>query len=326
MRGEVRMEPLEMDTQNWLEETLALCTEPGWESRERLWIRERFEAVARSQNLSGRGMLDRLIFERLYGRPPEKSTEQLTIRYWRTGQHKPQSREQCLALGQALGLDTADTDVLLRGYYDSADRVFTAGDEEDPVYHWRRRYLEQLETQYLAIIHPLTLERRKIPWEKSGEYLRHCYVQEARQYVDTKNKLDETSHLNSANYVNEFQRLRFLRGEIPRKTMLRHLFLLSVPFVSRSVLDQGLETLGYLPLDAQHESRFGERTDLLVLRLLERYQQECAGRAPDCCHTWLRQTCRTLDAFLLRCGHPELRFLHFKTLDGEKKKARQETR
>lgn len=74
------------------------------------------------------------------------------------------------------------------------------------------------EAQYLAMVHPLTLERLHIPWERSGEYLRHYYVQDARQYVDTKNKPDGASHLNSANYVNEFQRLRFLMGEIPRKT------------------------------------------------------------------------------------------------------------
>lgn len=317
------MEQEEKDTLNWLEETLALCTEPGWASRETLWIRERFEDVARSQNLSGRGALDRLVFARLYGRPPEKSTEQLPIRYWRTGRHKPQSREQCLALGRALALDEADTVFLLQGYYDSADRIFSPADREDPVYLRRRGYLEALETQYLTAVHPLELERLNIPWEKPGEYLRHCYVQDARQYVDTKNKLDGTSHLNSANYVNEFQRLRFLLGEIPRKTMLRHLFLLSAPFVSRSLLDQGLETLGYCPLDGQHESRFGERTDFLVLRLLERYQQVCRGQTPSSCHAWLRRTCRLMDAFLLRCGHPELRFLHFKTLDGEKKKARQ---
>lgn len=317
------MEQLKKDTLDWMERTLALCTQSGQASREALWVRERFEDVARSQSLRRRGALDQLIFARLNGRQPEKSTEQLAIRYWRTGRHKPHSREQCLALGQALELGPADTAFLLQGYYDSADRVFSAADREDPVYHRRRQYLEALEAQYLAAVHPLTLERLNIPWEKPGEYLRHCYVQDASQYVDTKNKPDGTSHLNSANYVNEFQRLRFLLGEIPRKTMLRHLFLLSAPFVSRSILDQGLEVLGYLPLDARHESRFGERTDLLVLCLLERYQQECAGKTPAGCHAWLRRTCRLMDAFLLQHGHPELRFLHFKTLDGEKKKARQ---
>lgn len=317
------MEQYQKETLDWLENTLALCTEPGWESRETAWIRERFEDVARSQGLSGRGALDRLVFERLYGRQPEKSTEQLAVRYWRTGRHKPQSREQCLALGRALALNPADEAFLLQGYYDSADMVFDAADYENLVYRRRRRYLEDLEAQYLAMVHPLVLECLNIPWEKSGEYLRHCYVQDARQYVDTKNKLDGTSHLNSANYVNEFQRLRFLLGEIPRKTMLRHLFLLSAPFVSRSILDRGLEALGYLPLDERHESRFGERTDFLVLSLLEWYQQECTGRTPSDCHSWLRRTCRNMDTLLLHCGHPELRFLHFKTLDGEKKKARQ---
>ena len=96
------MEQRRPDSPEWLKKTLALCTASEQESRERIWIRERFEDVARSQHLSGRGALDRLVFERLYGRQPEKSTEQLPIRYWRTGRHKPQSREQCLALGRAL--------------------------------------------------------------------------------------------------------------------------------------------------------------------------------------------------------------------------------
>lgn len=317
------MERLSPDSLEWLENTLALCTASEEESQERIWIRERFEDVARSQGLSGRGALDRLVFERLYGRQPEKSTEQLTVRYWRTGRHKPQSREQCLALGRALGLVGPDMSFLLQGYYDSADMVFSSADTDGPVYRRRREYLEHLEEQYLAMAHPLELERRNIPWEKSGEYLRHCYVQDARQYISAKNKLDGVSHLNSANYVNEFQRLRFLMGEIPRKTMLRHLFLLLAPFVSQETLDQGLTALGYLPLDARHESRFGERTDILVLALLERYRQECVGKAPVDCQSWLRCTCRTMDAFLQYRGHSELRFLYFKTLDGEKKKARE---
>ncbi len=316
------MEQEQKDTLNWLEETLALCTKSGWESLETVWIRKRFEDVARSQNLNGRGALDRLVFERLYGRQPKKSTEHLPIRYWRTGRHKPQSRELCLALGRALALDETDTAFLLQGYYDSVDRVFAPADREDPVYRRRREYLAHLEEQYLAMAHPLVLEQLRIPLEKAENYLRHYYVQDARQYVEAKNKVDGACHLNSANYVNEFQHLRFLMGEIPRKTMLRHLFLLLAPFVSREALNQGLTTLGYLPLDARHENRFGERTDLLVLRLLERYQHECQGKTLSCCHAWLRRTCRSLDSFLLHRGHPELRFLYFKTLDGEKKKVR----
>lgn len=317
------MEHSRPDSLEWLEQTLALCTAEEQESRETVWIRERFEDMAQAQNLGRRGELDRLVFERLYGRTPGSRTEQLPIRYWRTGRHKPQSREQCLALGRALALEEAEMAFLLQGYYDSADRVLSPADREDPVYRRRRRYLEHLEEQYLAMVHPLTLERRNIPWERAGEYLRHCYVQDARQYVDIKNKVDGACHLSSANYGNEFRHLRFLMGEIPRKTMLRHLFLLLAPFVSREALDQGLTTLGYLPLDARHESRFGERIDCLVLKLLERYRQECVGKAPADCQSWLRRTCRSMDGFLQHRGHPELRFLYFKTLDGEKKQTRE---
>ena len=317
------MEQRRPDSPEWLKKTFALCTASEQESQERIWIRERFEDVARSQSVGSRGALDRLVFERLYGRRPEKSTEQLTVRYWRTGRHKPQSRELCLALGRALALEEAEKPFLLLGYYDSADRVFAPGDREDPVYRQRREYLARLEEQYLAMAHPLVLEQLRIPWEKAGDYLRHYYVQDARQYVEAKNKVDGACHLNSANYINEFQHLRFLTGEIPRKTMLRHLFLLLAPFVSREALDQGLTTLGYLPLDARHESRFGERTDLLVLALLEQYRQACAGKSPADCQSWLRRTCRTMDGFLQYRGHPELRFLYFKTLDSEKKKARE---
>lgn len=303
------------DMDSWLKETLALCTAFEPPSQESRFIREQFAKLAQVNGIARKKELDRLVFERMYGRKPEKDTDFLSIRYWRTGRHKPQSREQCLSLGLALELGPEDTLFLLQGYYDSADRIFSSADQKDPVYLYRRKQIETLAEQYLAMAHPLELEQMKISWKNPALYLRHYYVQDARQYVFSCCNSGNASHLTSATYVSEFQKNRFLKGEIPRKTMLRHLFLMQSPFLSRELLSQGLKNLGYLPLDPDHESRSGARLDLLVIRLLELYERECSGKSPSACKSWLRRTCRTIDEFLVNSRHPELRFLHFKVLD-----------
>ena len=314
MRKRSMEHPLQ-DMDAWMKETLALCTAFEPPSRESRFIREQFEKLAQANGITRKNELDRLVFERMYGRKAEKNTDSLTIRYWRTGRHKPQSREQCLALGRSLDLGPEDMRFLIQGYYDSADQIFSSADQKDPVYLKRRKQIETLAEQYLAMAHPLELERLKISWKNPALYLRHYYVQDAKQYVSSFCSSDPASHLGSTNYVSEFQKNRFLQGEPPRKTMLRHLFLMQSPFLSRELLSQGLQNLGYLPLDPEHESRGGARLDLLVIRLLTLYEQECSGKSPSACRSWLRRTCRTIDEFLVKSRHPELRFLHFKLLD-----------
>lgn len=277
-------------------------------------MQEQFDALGTTYGLSRRGDVDRLIFQKLYGRLPKKESEILKIRYWRTGRHKPQSREQCLELGRALELDKEKSLYLIQAYYDGADLIFSEADVENPVYQSRIQVFAELEGQYMANAYPDTLERLEIPWEKPEPFVRHYYFQDALGYVSGTQWDKKVSHFSSANYVNEFQKNRRLLGEIPRKTILRHLFLMSAPFVSADVMDARLTALGYLPLSRGHESRWGERLDALILGLLEWYKTECTGKSPRQCIQWLQSTCRTLDERLAVSGHPELRFLNFKAL------------
>lgn len=261
--------------------------------------------------------VDRLIFEKMNGRCPLRDSEILKIRYWRTGRHKPQSREQCLELTRALELEPEEARYLLQFYYDAADQVFTEEDLDNPVYQERLRVLAELETQYLANAHPAELDRLDIPWTGNGKFLRHYYFQDAGSYVyagATEKSGKKNSHFSSINYIHEFQKNRRLLGEIPRKTILRHLFIMGAPFLSAEVMNDWFQALGYAPLTMDHETRWGERLDCLLLRLLERYEQECTGKSPEEGLCWLRESCRMLDRALAGTGHEELRFLYFKAL------------
>lgn len=77
-------------------------------------------------------------------------------------------------------------------------------------------------------------------------------------------------------------------------------------YLSVQVMNDRLETLGYTPLAIDHETRWGERLDCLVIRLLERYETICADQTPDEGLSWLRQTCRGIDEALMNTGHTEL--------------------
>ena len=299
---------------DWIAALVKGATENLAPADEVVWLREKFDSFGAKYGMARRQDIDQLIFQKMYGRCPDKESQLLKIRYWRTGRHKPQNREQCLELGRALELDEAETLYLLQSYYDGADLIFSEADGENPVYQARLRLFGELERQYLANVRPDTLERLEIPWDKPEPFLRHYYFQDALGYVSGVQQEKKVSHFSSANYVNEFQKSRRLLGEIPRRTILRHLFLMGAPFLSADVMNRHLTALGYAPLSQGHESRWGERLDALILGLLDHYKSECAGKPPEQCRSWLRSTCRELDERLVSADHPELRFLYFKAL------------
>lgn len=278
------------------------------------WVQTKFEQLGKQSGLLRKQDVDRLVFEKMNGRCPEKDSEILKIRYWRTGRHKPQNREQCLEFARALELNAEETNYLLQFYYDSADRIFNENDEEDPLYQKRLSVMQQLETQYLANAHPDQLSRLDISWEKPFPSLRHYYFQDVKNYISSEKTEKSGSRFSSTNYVHEFQKSRRLLGEIPRKTMLRHLFVMGAPFLSVSVMNERLTALGYAPLTVDHETRWGERLDCLIIRLLGYYESECSGKSPSEGLAWLQKTCRELDEELVEKGHRELRFLYFKAL------------
>lgn len=298
----------------WAEQVLEECMASISPAQELVWLQRQFDAIGIESGLTRKNDVDRLIFQKMHGRTPERDSEILKIRYWRTGRHKPQSRQQCLELSRALNLDDAGTLYLLQYYYDAADQVFDEADTTKPLYQKRLRVMQELEIQYLTNADLDYLENIGVPWDKPLPYLRHCYFQDAARYISGSQWEKADSHLSSANFVHEFQKTRRLLGEIPRKTILRHLFLLSAPYLSVAVMNDRLTALGYAPLTKDHETRWGERLDGLLLRLLERYESACSGKTPDEGLVWLQQACREIDEALIGTGHTELQFLRFKAL------------
>lgn len=300
----------------WIDALIRQATENLNPSDESIWLQEKFHRIGTKYGIRRQQDIDRLIFQKLYLCPPTKDSQVLKIRYWRTCRHKPQNRKQCLELGQALELNEEETHYLLQNYFDCSDVIFEQGDTKNPLYQTRLRVFSELEQQYLRNAHPDTLEQFGIPWDKPESSLRHYYFQDATNYVFDVQPENKSCHFSSANYINEFQKNRHLLGEIPRRTMLRHLFIMSAPFLSKEVINNRLTALGYAPLSENHESRQSERLDCLILGLLSQYKNECTGMAPHKCLSWLQGVCRILDEKLICSGHLELRFLFFKSLKG----------
>ena len=229
----------------------------------------------------------------------------------------PSNREQCLAFGKALDMNPEELDYLLRRYYDRNDMVFDEVSEERPEYRERRKLMDALLSEYFQKVHPKRLQRMKIPYDAMESNVRHLYYTDALKYVDVtwqKDLQPVERHITSINYGSELNRNFRLLGEIPRKTMLRHLLILGIPFLNRKILDERLVRLGYLPLQENHTLVSGEPLDLLLIRLLELYEECCWGMEPDQCSRWFQAACRTLDKYFWEKGNYNLRFMYFKAL------------
>jgi hypothetical protein len=283
-------------------------------SKEQIWIKDKFRQFGNKYQIKKIGDVDRFLYEKMTGCAPEKESNLLKDRFWRTNRHKPQSRKQCLELGAALELSEEDMKYMVQAYYDEADIIFEESDKENPLYQKRIELLKTLEQEYLCNIHPAEYRSMGVKLENTENYLRHCFFQDALQYTsEEKNNLID-SHSSSITYVSEFQKNRSLIGEIPRKTMIRHIFILCSPYLSVKRINEILKALGYLPLSVGHESKGGEMLDELVISLLEYYEKECRGKNPLQCKEWLRKECSKLDRLLKEQNERELRFLYFKSL------------
>ena len=229
------------------------------------------------------------------------------------------SREQCLSFGKALDLSEEEMRYLIQGYYDRSDRVFET-EQEGGVYGWRIGLLNELIQEYLDKVHPVIRHRLYRSGADLEHSLRHIYYTDARSYLDARepDQTEVKQHIASINYVSEFGRQMKLLGEIPRKTMIRHLLLFAVPFVSRELLSSRLEAFGYLPLQDTHTQVDGSRLDRLILGFLELYEENCSGKDPESCSRWFREAYGILDRYLEERGNTSLRFLYFKALKGER--------
>lgn len=294
------------------------CLELGEKERpERQWLGRMYDRFRMENGNPGKAEADEMIYMKMYAQIPGKPSDTLKIRYWRTGRHLPVSREQCLSFGKALELAEDEMRYLIQGYYDRSDLVFET-EQTEGIYLHRLGLLNELIREYLDKVHPAVRRRLYRSGPDLERSLRHIYYTDARSYLEarTPEQTEVKQHIASINYVSEFGRQMKLLGEIPRKTMIRHLILFGAPFISRELLSSRLEAFGYLPLDGSHTQVDGSRLDRLILGFLELYEENCAGKDPESCSRWFRDAYGILDRYLKEKGNAGLRFLYFKALKG----------
>ena len=300
---------------------IALGAEPSFED---LWIQKMFDRITVKYGLPGRMETDLFISHRL-GR--NDSSTQLKVRYWRTRQHLPGNREQCIQLGKALELSDEEMVILLQRYYDSSDCEFRRDyaeqeqrwirSDQHPLYHSRQSFVNDTLERYMQKLSDKAHQAISPSRAPISNYARHLYCIDALNYIHCPSPVSQerrSKHLTSSSFASEFSRSLRLLGNIPRKTMLRYLFLFYGAEISRSRLDEALTRLGYLPLDASHAMPGGQRLDFLILALLERYERECAQADMIQRQHWLYIHCQALDKTLQIMNQHNLRFLYFKGL------------
>ena len=310
---------IKTDRTKEMERLAVQCMELGYRERpEVVWLKARYLDFMDREGIHARGDADRCLYERMYGKAPERQQDILKIRYWRTGRHLPVSHMQCTAFGRALGLSREEMRYLLQGYYDSCDTIFEEEPPDNCSVYWRRREaMKKLTEDYLQGIPRERLDKLRIGDSILEHNIRHLYYTDACGYVHsgmTEGRKYLNRHITSAAYDSEFSRSLRLLGVIPRKTMIRHLLILGMPQVRLEWMNEQLASFGYLELQEQHTLRGGERLDWLLIRLLGGYEEYCQGRTEAECRHWMRSSCRALDHFFEKEGRKGLRFMYFKAL------------
>jgi len=249
----------------------------------------------------------------------QKESDLIKIRYWRTGKHYPRNRAICVLFGQALGLEEADQRRLMMEWYNRADRVFEAEDMGDKTYMRRRELLRKLQTEFLEKQKPEELLSMCAPGTVPSENLRYIYCIQALQYLSSatrKNISIPRIHLDTRSYQYQFSRDMKLFGEISRITMIRHLLILGMPFVSKDRMSNWLEMLGYMPLREDHRTPEGTAEDMPVMGLLELYENTCTGMSPNQCMEWFCQAAGILGDILGAMGYSRANPFYFKHILG----------
>lgn len=290
------------------------------------WIQQRVDRLADTEGIKSRAETDQLIYEKIYARAPKK-TDTTKIRYWRTGYHLPAGREEALAFAKVLQLDQHEKTYFLQACMEKCDLIFeSVPGEECPfysIYKERTALMEAMISEYIQSVPPPRMFQLDISYEKLESCVRHLYCIDALNgtalALSSSKKEIVKNHLSSSNYESEFLRIRRLLGEIPRRTMLRQIFLFSLPYLNRRLMDERLVRLGYLPLTEGHTSQKGALVDDLVIGLLKLYEASCTGQDPLTCRHWMFEQLSILDRYFLEHKKEEYRFLYFRilsTMDG----------
>lgn len=178
--------------------------------------------------------------------------------------------------------------------------------------------MESMISEYIAQIPPARMIELDIPFERLINYVRHLFCLDAlnataHSETGIQNEITR-NHYSSNNYESEFLRVRKLHGEIPRRTMLRYILLMGIPYINRTLIDERLLTLGYLPLTEGHTGLKGALADDLLIGLLQMYETECGGKDPLACRQWMFEKLQILDQYAKDIGKDEYRLIHFRTL------------
>lgn len=296
----------------------AECINSGKHERPELtWLEEKYKKYMQYNGLSSRQEADRQLYKDIFGKDALSTTDILKIRFWRTGHHFPSSHQTCYNFGQALDLNAQDCTYLLQGYFDSCDTFFEK-DTKSPVYQQRIAQISQLCDSYLHRIPHARLVKMNIAPDQVKHYLRHLYYTDALFYIYSNNSAEDpykSKHITSNTYNSELSRTLKLLGNIPRKTIIRHLILLGMPDISLEWINQNLKALGYLPLIPEHTLRTGEQFDRVLIQLLKLYEECCKECSDEERMFWMQNNCRLLDQIFKQAGKNNLRFMHFKALD-----------
>lgn len=312
------------NTKSWALKLAKECIAMEGERRPELeWINEKHEKIRKKYGLKSKKDTDKFLYERMYDRVPRKESEYLKFRYWRTGKCLPSNREQCFLYGRALELLGEDMQFLFQAYYDRNFRQSENGvpDTEDlERYHEKQIYLQTLRERYLEGISDSRLWELNIQKGKQKHHYRHLYFVDACSYIYTTQEINRNilkSHIVSTCYESELTRLMRFQGEIPRKTMIRHLLILGLSDMTLEKMNEQLVFFGYLPLQEGHTLAGGEYLDWLLIQLLKKYE-EIRIQSPDGGEEgviWFRKVCRIMDEYFVKVNKPRLRFMHFKALD-----------
>lgn len=288
------------------------------ERPELLWLKKHFEQIQEKYHLKSKTETDIFLYKRMYGKDPKKPSDYLKLRYWRTGRSVPGNREQCWLYGNALELSNDEMCFLFQGYYDRSQTIYlTPEDISASDYQSKSAYMKDLSDSYLHNVPADKLEYLHIPLENASHYLRHLYFTDAFNYVHMRKVSSEilVKHITSTRYDSEFTRQMHLLGEIPRKTMIRHLLILGLPEITLKELNNRLLIFGYLPLTPEHTTLHGAALDDLIIQLMKLYETQCASYLPAKKLLWFQKACRILDKQFIQANADELRFMHFKSLD-----------
>lgn len=125
---------------------------------------------------------------------------------------------------------------------------------DSALYRERRTVMDGMIQEYLAKLHPMERRKYGIFSEDTLPSLRHIYFSQACEYIfrPAESGSQRIRPMTSISYGSELLNNIKLLGEIPRKTMIRHILIMCIPFINERVISTYLSDFGYCPLDEEH--------------------------------------------------------------------------